>query len=100
MSYETSYTLRWKATVEEDARIREYGVFPWTTLVATGYRGKWYSHEEDMRGISNRFPGVLFELMGVGEDFPDIWKKYFHDGRMQVAKAVISFPEFDPNKMS
>lgn len=63
-------------------------------------RCKWYEHENDMRAISALHPGVLFTLSGDGEEQGDSWKKYFRDGNMQVAHAVIAFDEFDPTKLA
>jgi hypothetical protein len=54
---------------------------------------KWYDHEEDMTSVSKKFNSVLFVLTGHGEDGDDIWKKYFYNGKMQVANAKITFDE-------
>lgn len=60
---------------------------------------KWYDHEKDMRTISRKYPEVTFILSGEGEESGDIWKKYFKNGRMFVAKARIVFPEYDESKL-
>lgn len=60
---------------------------------------KWYDHQTDMRIMSKRFRGVLFTLSGEGEEHPDIWKRYFLNGKMQEAKARIEFDEFDKAKL-
>jgi hypothetical protein len=56
-------------------------------------RTKWYNHEEDMKSCSKQFPTTVFTLSGTGEESGDIWKKYFKNGEMQVAKANITFEE-------
>jgi hypothetical protein len=61
---------------------------------------KWYDHEKEMRAFSKQFPNVLFTLEGQGEEAGDLWQKYFLNGKMQTAKAVISFEMFDPAKLS
>ncbi len=61
---------------------------------------KWYEHEKTMREISAKFPSVLFTLIGKGEEAGDMWRKYFKSGKMQTAKAVISFDTFDEKKLS
>ncbi len=57
---------------------------------------KWYEHETDLRLFSSLFPDVLLTLRGDGEESEDIWVKYFKGGKVQVAKAHISFEPFDP----
>lgn len=64
-----------------------------------GSEYSWYEHESDMKKISREFPGVLFLLEGEGEEAGDLWKKYFRSGKMQTAKAVITFEPFDESKL-
>lgn len=52
---------------------------------------KWYQHADDMEAISLAFPEVLFQLSGNGEESGDIWRKYYFNGKEQVAKANIVF---------
>lgn len=54
---------------------------------------KWYTHEDDMVALSQAFPGVLFTLTGEGEEAGDLWRKYFLNGRKQIAKAKIEYDE-------
>lgn len=54
---------------------------------------KWYEHEEEMVSISEQFPTILFILSGEGEESGDIWRKYFKNGKVQVAEAKITFDE-------
>lgn len=42
---------------------------------------KWYEHDEDMKYLSTRFPGVVFELSGSGEENGDIWRSWYKDGK-------------------
>jgi len=60
---------------------------------------KWYNHEKDMKGFSKNYPELLFTLKGEGEEYPDIWTKYFMNGKMQRVDAVISFDQFDKDKL-
>ncbi len=60
---------------------------------------KWYNHEYDMAQLSLRHPDVIFFLEGIGENPEDLWRKYFLNGRMQLAPAKIHYDEFDPSKL-
>lgn len=64
-----------------------------------GENGKWYEHEGDMLALSRTYPHLLFTLEGQGEDPHDAWKKYFHDGKVQVEKATVTIAPFDPSKL-
>lgn len=61
---------------------------------------KWYDHEEDMRKISARHPGVLFALKGEGEEAGDIWIRYFKAGKSYLEQATATFAPFNPDKLS
>lgn len=56
---------------------------------------KWYEHEEDMKDISKKFPDMVFQLRGYGEDPEDIWEKYFKYGDCEecIAQVIIPKPE-------
>lgn len=60
---------------------------------------KWYEHETEMREFSKKYPDTVFTLKGEGEEAGDIWKKYFQNGKCQVAKARLTIDKFDPNKL-
>jgi len=60
----------------------------------------WYKHERDMLKYSKKFPGTVFELIGVGEDDDDMWKKYFKNGDVQISRAVITYEEYDEDKLN
>lgn len=62
-------------------------------------RAKWYDHEKELKNITKEIPGVLIKLYGIGEEPLDIWRKYFYNGKMQLAKAKINFDDFDVDKL-
>lgn len=60
---------------------------------------KWYESDSDMKELSKKYPLTIFVLEGEGEEHPDLWKKYFLNGKMQEAKAKITYDEFDESKL-
>jgi hypothetical protein len=58
---------------------------------------KWYDHDDDMIEISKRYPNYVFVLDGNGEDYDDLWRTYYWDGRMQYCPARIVYEEYNPN---
>lgn len=56
---------------------------------------KWYEHEGDCRALSKAFPGYLFEIRGAGEEAGDLWVRYYRNGKVQVAKATITYEPFN-----
>lgn len=60
---------------------------------------KWYSHEEDLISFSKKHPEAIFLLHGEGEENLDVWREYYKNGRVQVCKAIISFDDFNENKL-
>lgn len=60
---------------------------------------KWYDHEEHLREFSKNYPTLIFRLEGEGENYDDIWIKYFKNGLCQTCKAIITFDPFDESKL-
>jgi hypothetical protein len=99
MGYCTRYYLNTDATTDADeiSAVISDMVLPLREKVpgvkyAPSDEAKWYAHEADMLSLSQGYPSVLFTLRGEGEEPGDLWQKYFKDGKMQVAKAVITYP--------
>jgi hypothetical protein len=63
------------------------------------YEAKWYYHNSDMEKLSKRYPEILFQLDGVGEEKSDIWRTFFKDGKSQRTNAKITFDDFDESKL-
>lgn len=60
---------------------------------------KWYDHEKHMATISIKYADIIICIEGYGEDYDDHWRKYFLNGKMQHAEAIITFEPFDPAKL-
>ena len=52
---------------------------------------KWYGHSHDMKALSKRFPTLVFELSGEGEESGDIWKARYVNGEEYVVKTIITY---------
>jgi len=64
-----------------------------------GYSIKWYDCENHMKQVSKMFPDQLLSVEVEGEESGDIWKGYFKNGKMQRYNAIITFEDFDENKL-
>lgn len=53
---------------------------------------KWYNHEKDMIALSKEYPNILFILEGIGETFPDAWRKWFYNGKFEATYAEVVYP--------
>jgi hypothetical protein len=78
--------------IQEIAKLADY-----TNLFDDGC--KWYDHEKDMRKYSKNHPNTVFKLSGEGEETGDLWHEYYLNGKMQRAKAVITFDKYDADKL-
>lgn len=67
---------------------------------ASNNNSKWYECKEDLKEFSKKYPNWLFTLSGEGEQSGDIWKAYFVNGKVQLAKARIVIDEFNPKELS
>ena len=61
---------------------------------------KWYNSRKDMMEFSKLFPNVVFELEELGESNEDMWKTYFKNGKYQECQAIITYEDYDPNKLT
>jgi hypothetical protein len=103
MGYQTNYELNFphndlSISTEIEAALDSITGYTWDSSFEQR-EVKWYGHEEDMRVISKLHPTILFELTGEGEEYPDLWKKYFKDGKMQFVRAEVTYGDFDEDKL-
>ncbi len=103
MGYYTRYSLTVKEgntdLLEKFIEENENAAYALDSYGETKQECKWYSHDEELVRFTKENKDVLFELSGEGEESGDIWKKYFMNGRMQVCKATLTFPDYDYSKL-
>lgn len=60
---------------------------------------KWYDCENDMYELSRRWPEVLFDLRGDGEETEDLWEQYWLNGEVQRNGIEIKWNPFERRKL-
>ena len=96
MGYNTCYSLKTfggnpdlsKEINNSDFPLQDDGDGMWCPYDAC----KWYDHADDISALSKKYPEVLFELYGEGEEAGDLWKKFFLEGLCINVKAQITMP--------
>lgn len=115
MGYLTRFKLTWEAPIPAEitderarakARAERDGQIvavleqtEWWSSIEDGEAQKWYSRHTDIREVAMQFPDVVFTLQGHGENATDMWRTYFQADFCYTVKAVITYPEFDPDKL-
>ena len=64
----------------DDPKSSEYDDFRWISYDSM----KWYDHEDHMQTLAYEFPNMLFALEGHGEEWGDMWIKYFQGKRCHM----------------
>lgn len=49
-----------------------------------GQSARWYDYYEDMTALSKKYPDLVVQLDGDGEDSDDIWEARFHNGNVET----------------
>jgi hypothetical protein len=107
MGYYTNYELK---IVSNPNYVDESEIFSELETIS-GYGGfehydgslseaKWYEHDSDMKTLSKKYPEILFQLDGEGEEAGDIWRSFFKNGKSHTSRAKIIFDDFDESKLS
>jgi len=98
MGYNTQYTLSWEVeNFELPLDFQEKTNLTKEERFST-YQS-WNSHEDDMKKLSLLYPEIVFTLHGVGDEFEDIWYKYFKNGKMQETRATFVYDNYDEAKL-
>ena len=103
MGYYTTFSLDIIGDLPkpEEEIVEELGVLSTYTDWLFDDAIKWYEHEEEMKQLSSEYPTILFTLYGIGEESsrPDIWVKYFKNGKMQAEMVKVVYPEFNERSL-
>jgi hypothetical protein len=104
MGYSTEYTLEYD-TLDDHEDIKDFILkstdhligFEVEALLDGGtLTAQWYEHEEEMLNLSRGFPATIFILYGIGSEQGDMWKKRFINGGVEIIRATLVFPDFEP----
>lgn len=60
---------------------------------------KSYNLSDSILSLSTTFPMVVFRLEGSGEENNDNWVCYYRDGKKQYCKGVITYDDFNEDKL-
>jgi hypothetical protein len=99
MGYYTDFILKASSKEALKSMEEEFNFLDQNTEDSLCYHGKWYEHESDMKTLSTKLPDVLFTVRGDGEEYGDIWIKYFKNGKVQISYVELKFDEFDETKL-
>ena len=61
--------------------------------------GKWYDWFDHCIEVSKIFPEKRIIVEGDGEEKGDQWKAYFKNGKSQICKAIVTFEDYDEDKL-
>ncbi len=103
MIYSTQYTLEYD-TPDDELDIKDFILkainlieFGAETLLSGGtLTATWCNHEEELLELSRGFPATIFILQGIGSEQGDVWKKRFINGTVEIIRATLVFPDFEP----
>ena len=79
--------------IEEFRHFSDYAEYALQSDGTTDNSAKWYSWKKDLEMFSKKYPNIIFNMNGEGEEPGDIWQAYTKNGKTQVCKVKI---EFDP----
>ena len=56
--------------------------------VEEGFQAKWYDWDKDMTDRSRKYPSLIVEIRGDGENSDDLWKARFKAGRQEFIQLA------------
>lgn len=113
MGYYTNYKLTVRASNDESEQQKK-AFYDWADdtsfvfdghiapdeLMQYGYQSKWYDWREEMLEFSKRFPLLIFQLDGSGQEGEfDEWRAFFKNGKYFEQRAELNFPTPDFSRL-
>ena len=111
MEYETYYEISWEP-LNNESKYKEIDLAYlayWPEVFCeecespcnTGGWAKWYEHERwpDMAALSKIYPHLVFTVQAWGDDAGDLWREYWHNGKVQEIFPTIKWPMFHPSEL-
>lgn len=90
MGYETYYIISRVEGNEDDYKkiVKELEEISEIDL-KNGEVSKWYDSHEDCLEVSKKYPDVMFQLNGDGEDSIDVWATRYKGGESETVESVM-----------
>jgi hypothetical protein len=80
--------------ISNDYMLYDYDVSGDGKTLTSYTNEKWYGWKEESIALSKKYPRILIEINGTGEESEDIWKARVRNGECEVIKAKIVFDDF------
>ena len=92
MGYYTTYTLN-KISGSDgdfDALVKDIRVKSGVDFSSHNVQeAKWSRHDDDMHELSRKYPDLVVQLDGDGQDSDDLWATRYRDGESESVGAVL-----------
>ena len=98
---EEKYLVNWKnpgISLEDVAAQLPPGP-KWKDILEAAQPHDWETVAEDMRQVSQKFGGILFEVEITDPNTGDRWVQYHRDGQHYQEPELRCMPEFDETKL-
>ena len=91
MGYYTNFTINKIEGSDEDYRHLKEDILKKTGIdfiKDETHEAKWYKHEADLTKLTKKYPGLLVQLDGNGENWDDLWATRFRNGETETFNYV------------
>ena len=94
MGYYTTYTIKLVSGDENDFDSLLKDIRTKSSVDFTEYEvqeAKWSDHDKDMLELSRKYPDLIVQLDGDGQDSEDLWATRYRNGESESVGAVLPF---------